>query len=156
MGLVLFEAETVEEPLQLTSADGSGWALGARRPAKGSPLQASVVEPEAVGIPQEDLEFITTAVAEDEEASAEEIELEGVLHQGGEAVDGLAQVGTSTGEVDLGVLVRVQHDGLASAATTARKSSALKLGCTSMAAPAMRTVIPPRELGEGGLESCCT
>src|ERR1043165_7434632 len=96
----LRKAQAVEEPLQLTARDGKALVFGLVGPAEASALQASVVEPEAVVVPGEDLEFVFVSIAENEEAITEEVALEDLADNGGEAVDGFTQIGASAGEVD--------------------------------------------------------
>src|SRR5450432_1799970 len=100
MSLLLLKGQAVEEPLQLPPADGQGLLALLLGPAKASAFQTSVVEPESVGIPDEDLEFVSTSVAEDEEAVAEQIQLEDLADDGPQAVDGLSQIGAAASQVD--------------------------------------------------------
>ena len=151
--LFLLQGQAVEEPLQLTPTDRFGGLVRALGPTETSSLQASVVEPEAIMIPVEDLEFVAVSIAEDEEAAAEEIVLEDLADKGSQAVDGLSQIGVAAGEEDLGWLDAAQHGGAASAATTARKRTGSKSGATSMAAPAIRMVTPPGGAGIGAVST---
>ena len=104
MCLALFEGEAVEEPLQLTAADGGGLFALPLWPAELAAFEAAVVEPEPVVIPVEDLDLVSAMVAEDEEGAGEEVELIGVAYDGGEAVDGFAQIGAAACEVDGGAV----------------------------------------------------
>jgi hypothetical protein len=90
MGLLLLDFESIEEPLKLPARDGLGFLVFLLWPAEAPALQASVVEPETVVIPGEDLEFVPVFVAEDEEALAEEIQREDLTDDCGQAVDGLS------------------------------------------------------------------
>jgi len=56
------------------------------RPFEPTAIQTTVIEPESVMVPVEDLEFIAIAVAEHEEAAAEHIQIEAVLYYCGQAV----------------------------------------------------------------------
>jgi len=140
MRLLLLQCQTVEQPLQLPPGDGECLLLRAIGPAEVSFLQSSIVEPEAVVIPVKDLEFVAISVAEDEEAIGEQILLEDLADDCSQAIDGFAQIGASTGEIDRDTFCGVQHE---SAFTTARSIAGSKSGLSSIAAPAMRTVTPP-------------
>ncbi len=73
-------------------------------PAELSAFESAVVEPEPVVIPVEYLDFISAAIAEDEEGAGEDVELIGAADDGGEAVDGFAQIGAAACEVDGGAV----------------------------------------------------
>ena len=102
---MLLQAQSVEEPAQLSSGDGEALFVRLLGPLEASAFEASVVEPETIVIPDKDFELITSSVAEDEEAVAEEIEFEDLGDQGSEAVDGFPEIGASAGEIDFGVVV---------------------------------------------------
>jgi len=150
MGLALLQGEAVEQPLQLASADSKGLLFGPFGPAKATALQATIVEPEAVVVPVEDLELVSPAVAEDEEAVAEQIEFEGMANERRQTVDGLSHIGIAAGEIDGDAFHGwAQHGITARAVTTARSIAGSKPGVNSIAAPAMRTVTPPLVKGTG-------
>ena len=90
MCLLLLQCQTVEQPLQLPPGDGECLLLSAVGPTEMSFLQSSIVEPEAVVIPMQDLEFVAISIAEDEEAVGEQILLEDLADECSQAVDGFA------------------------------------------------------------------
>ena len=51
-------------------------------------------------VPKQDLEFVAVAIAEDEEAAVEHIQIEAVLYYCGEAVYRFTKIGIATGKVD--------------------------------------------------------
>lgn len=104
MRLLLLQSQAIQEPLQLPTTDGAGPIGGMFWPAKASSLQSAIVEPEAVMIPVEDLELVSSSIAEDEEAVAEEVGFEDLADECSQAVDRLSQIGAATGEVDVGAL----------------------------------------------------
>ncbi len=76
MRLSMLDSEPRQEPMELSLADvyriiGFGcW------PFEAAFFQASIIEPEAVGIPEEDFDFIARAIAEDEPGLAQWIHLQ--------------------------------------------------------------------------------
>ena len=99
--LVLLQGQAVQQPLQLPTRNGKRLSAFCRlRPPERSAIQPPVVEPEPVMVPIEDLELVTTFVAEDKEAAAENVHIETVLHNGAQTVNGLAQIGGATREVN--------------------------------------------------------
>ena len=74
-------------------------------PAELSAFEAAVVEPESDVIPVEDLDLVSIVIAEDEEVVAEDVEIIGVADDGGQAVDGFAQIGAAAGESDGGAVL---------------------------------------------------
>ena len=122
MGLALLQAQAVEEPLELASANDYALLPWLFWPLEATAHQSSVVEPEAIVVPGEDLDFVASSVAEDEEAACEEILLVNMGDDGGETVDRFAHIGSSAGEVNASGVVSAQHEGVASAPTTARRS----------------------------------
>ena len=84
----------------MTSGNGECLLVRFLGPAEATMLQASIVEPEAIGIPDEDLELVSATIAEDEEAVAEQIQFQDLADEGRQAVDRLSQIGAAAGEVD--------------------------------------------------------
>src|SRR5258708_5928406 len=121
VGLLLLQGQPVEEPLQLPWADGSRVLVGSLWPAEASAFQASIVEPEAVMVPDQDLEFVFVAIAEDKQAVAEQIEIQDLADDCGQAVDGLSQIGVAASQIDAGAFAQAQHERADSATTTARR-----------------------------------
>jgi len=82
---------------------GNGLRGGVRgtRPLEAAALKATIVEPEAVMVPPQQLDLVSLFVAKDEPGFGERIEIEGELHEGGQAVDGLAHVGRAAGQMDI-------------------------------------------------------
>ena len=101
MGLLLLEGQAIQEPLQLTSTDGECLRVHWLGPAEATALPASIIEPKAIGIPDEDLELVAAAIAEDEAAVTEEIEFQDLADACRQTVDGLSQIGAATGQIDL-------------------------------------------------------
>jgi len=101
VGLVLGEGEAVEEPLQLPAVYTHRLVVLVVGPLEASAFEAPIIKPEPVVVPGENFEFVVCAVAEDEEAAAKEVQLKAILHDCGKSIDGLAQIGASTGEIDV-------------------------------------------------------
>lgn len=76
MRLGLFERKTCKQPIELTAADRDRPILIRLRPSESTFFQPSIVEPEAVRIPVENLELVQAAITENEHAVIEWIELE--------------------------------------------------------------------------------
>src|SRR5258708_7421244 len=108
MGLLLFEGQAVEQPRQLSARNARCGCLGRLGPAEASAFQTAIIEPEAVMIPHQDLEFIAATVTEDKEAAAEQIQLKDLADQGGQTVDGFSQIGVAAGQVDAGAFSQAQ------------------------------------------------
>ncbi len=100
MGLALIQGKPVEQPLQLPAVDFQGSRRILVGPLKGAPFQPAVMEPEPIVVPLEDLEFIPFAIAKREKTRRKRVQFELLFDQYSEPVDGLAQVGASTGEID--------------------------------------------------------
>jgi len=100
VGLPLFRRQAVKQPSKLSTRDSycAGAMLG---PSEPTLLQPLVVQPEPIAVPVEDLDLISFPVAESKEARGERIEAEPLLHDGGQPVDGLAQIGAATRQVNL-------------------------------------------------------
>ena len=87
--------KSVQEPAELTLADGGHPLAGVIRPLEFALLEPPVVEPEAVMFPPEDLEFISLTVAKDEETGGKGIEVESFFDQDGQAVDRFSKIGAA-------------------------------------------------------------
>ncbi len=127
MGLLLLQRKAVEQPLKLSSIYGQGLTRGIIRPPEAPLLQTTIVEPEAVVVPTQNLEFVTIPIAEYEETFVENIQFEGMGYDGRQSVDGFSHVGSAAGDVDGCFLKVVQHGFAPSARTTARRWSGSKL-----------------------------
>ena len=65
--------------------------------------------PEAVVVPEQDLEFVASAVAKYEQAGTKGIQFKAVSHQSGQAIHRLARVGGAAGQVNLPVIPGGQY-----------------------------------------------
>ena len=73
MRLFLFEGQSFEEPLELSSVDSEGLRCFVVGPFEASFFESFVVEPESVSIPSQNFDFVPLFVAEDEEVVVEEV-----------------------------------------------------------------------------------
>ena len=97
---VLLQSQAVQQPLQLPARYSHGRLItGLLWPLELPAIQAAIVEPEAVMVPVQYLELVATPVTEDEEAAAEQVQIEAVLYYRGETVYGFAKVGSAAGEI---------------------------------------------------------
>jgi len=92
MRFALLQGQAVQKPLQLPPAHYLNNALRLRGPLEMTPLQSPIVEPETIVIPSQDLKLVASAVAEDKPAICEGIEVEGILDQGRQPINGLAHI----------------------------------------------------------------
>lgn len=83
---------------------------GARvRPLKGAFLQTAIVKPKPIGIPEQDFEFIASAITEDKPGFAERIHLELLGDNQRQAINGLAHLGHVGDQKDLAGKVSLQR-----------------------------------------------
>ena len=97
---LLFQRQTVKQPPQLTAGDDAGTVACRGRPRKAAAFQTSVVEPEAVVLPAQELEFVPLSIAEDEPGAYEQVKFESFLDQGGQTVNGLTHIGCAASQVN--------------------------------------------------------
>ncbi len=98
------KGQAVEQPAQFPAGDLARAGAVIWWPPEPAPLQAPVVQPEAIMLPVQDLQLVAFPVAEDEQGRRKGVQVEPLLHQDSEAVDGLTHVGAATGKVDPGYL----------------------------------------------------
>lgn len=101
MRLALLQGQAVEQPAQLTPGNLARDGAVIQRPTKAATLQATVIEPEAVVLPVQDLQLISFPIAEDEQGWRKGVQVEPLFNQNSKTVDGLAHVRSATGQVDL-------------------------------------------------------
>ena len=106
-------------------------------PVEPALLQPPVIEPETVGLPVQDLEFVPPPVAENEQALGEGIKAEGFADHERQPVDGLAHIRGTGGKVDVDVGGITDHTASRTRMTRC-KASALKPEDNSMRYPAGR------------------
>lgn len=109
MGLGEIPGEPVQQPLQLPRRNGSGPRGSRGGPRKVAPFEPLVMEPQAVGIPFQDFELGAPPIAEDQEGRAARVPLNGQLDEGGQPIDGFAEVGGATRPVHRPAVPTVQY-----------------------------------------------
>jgi hypothetical protein len=76
----LFDAQSVEQPLQLPTADALGLAI-LYRPLESAAFQSPVVEPEPIVIPSQYFQFVTLPIAENKPTVRKGIHFKYGTHQ---------------------------------------------------------------------------
>ena len=99
MRLTLVQRQSVEQPVQLPGRDGQRLAGPRVRPIEQPFFQPAVVEPEAIVIPEQNLELVLFPVTEHKECVGEGIELEQFLDDDREPVNRLSEVCRSSSQI---------------------------------------------------------
>ena len=94
----LFRFQAFHEPSKLLPGDGPELIFIAG-PLELAVLQSFVQENEAIAFPQKSFDAIASFPAEDVQRRCERTHLKMILHQSGQAVDGLAHIGISAGDI---------------------------------------------------------
>jgi hypothetical protein len=82
VGYRLLQVQAIDKPAQLTRRDCQTLlVVGIPGPMELALLQAPVMQPEAIGIPLQNLELVASPVAEDEPIRAHRIKFERLSHQ---------------------------------------------------------------------------
>jgi len=83
MGLMLLQAQAIQQPRQLSTGDCDRPAFSVSWPPEAAPFKTPVVKPEAVVFPAQHFELIATAIAKHKPGISKRIKVERILHQGG-------------------------------------------------------------------------
>ena len=94
--------QTLKQPAKLLSGQLT-YLMGRPRPLEPARLQALIEEQEAISLPVEGLEAITSTATEEIEDVLAWILTKGLEHQGGQAIDLLSKIGITTCQIDLGI-----------------------------------------------------
>jgi len=74
MGLRRMQGQPGGQPVELMPADGHRCGrIEGRRPGEATCFQAPIVEPEAVGVPEQDLQLVPLAITEDKPDLAQRV-----------------------------------------------------------------------------------
>ena len=92
MRLGLFDAQSVEQPLQLTLGYRQT-SIGLRRPSEATFFQSPVVQPKAIVVPAQDFQFIPPPVAEHEPLVRKRVKGEDGAYERRQSIDGFSQIG---------------------------------------------------------------
>jgi hypothetical protein len=100
MGMVLAQFQTVNQPSELTLSDPQYFCPGFR-PSEILFLQSFVPQTESVSVPIQNLDDISSAVAEYKQMPGKRIKLHIFLNDNGQAVYGFAHIRVTEGQIDL-------------------------------------------------------
>lgn len=99
MRLVLFERESSQEPIELTTADHKWLTTACPGPLELPFLQSSIVEPKPIMFPVQDFELVASAIAEDKPAVRKRIGFELTAHNSRQAIYRLSHIGYALGKI---------------------------------------------------------
>jgi len=115
------DVETVKQHRQTRAIDFDLCKRRRREPTEGSFLETLVEEPQAVGVPEQDLHAIATLVGKHEHVAGERVQVQDAANDLAEAVMGLAKVDRLRGHEDPSRCREAQH---AASSTPMRARSA--------------------------------
>ena len=83
--------QTRQQPLQLALVNGNNF-INRLRPFEPILFQTLLPEAKTIAIPIQDLDDAAESIAENEQVAGERVQVQGLLHQDGQAVDGFTHI----------------------------------------------------------------
>ena len=140
MRLGLFDAQSLEQPLQLTPGYRPT-SIRLRRPSEATFFQSPAIQPKAIVAPAQDFQFVPPPVAEHEPLVPKRVKGEDGAYERRQSIDGFAQIGRPGCKKDPPHRFRVQH-GPPTARRVSDRSLGSNPGRSSMRSFPIRSWIP--------------